>query len=470
MLDQLYRGPRQFFFDRLADLRSQPTAWLISTIVHVALFLLLALIPVVSQLQQGLVLQLGGDAGEGDTDGIEFDISGSANLGLSDADALDVVPIPSPTAMDLTQGLTIETPIINAPSLGAVEMGFQGRSGNLKGALLRAYGGTQATEDAVQMGLEWLMRRQTVGGSWALAGNFANPSDYQCRVGATAMALIAFAGAGHTHISGDFQPVVEKGVLALLTMQNDSGIFFRDDAPSNFASYAHAQATIALCELYGMTQDSRLRQPCERALQAAMQWQDRSGGWRYEPAVGADLSVTGWFLMALVSGRTAGFDIDPGVLDRAGDYVKTTSLEGGRRFSYMASSQWGTDAMSAEGLLCQLYLGKSKTSPEILEGAAILNESPVTVEVNDRDYYYWYYASQLMHHLGGQPWQKWNDVMKVELPAMQQKDGVDRGSWPPRGDHHAERAGRLYSTAMSIFCLEVYYRHMPLYSDKAVGK
>ena len=31
-----------------------------------------------------------------------------------------------------------------------------------------------------------------------------------------------------------------------------------------------------------------------------------------------------------------------------------------------------------------------------------------------------------------------------------------------------DRGGRLYNTALAIMILEVYYRHMPLYSEKAV--
>jgi hypothetical protein len=56
--------------------------------------------------------------------------------------------------------------------------------------------------------------------------------------------------------------------------------------------------------------------------------------------------------------------------------------------------------------------------------------------------------------------------MRRELPAMQIKDGADAGSWPADGDPHGIGGGRLYATCLSIYCLEVYYRHLPIYDLK----
>ena len=56
--------------------------------------------------------------------------------------------------------------------------------------------------------------------------------------------------------------------------------------------------------------------------------------------------------------------------------------------------------------------------------------------------------------------------MKQELPSHQVKEGRDAGSWSPVGDPQMEKlgeGGRLYVTCLSTYCLEVYYRHLPLY-------
>ena len=88
--------------------------------------------------------------------------------------------------------------------------------------------------------------------------------------------------------------------------------------------------------------------------------------------------------------------------------------------------------------------------------------------MSDRDVYYWYYATQVLHHYGGSPWRRWNEVMRVELPKAQVKEGREDGSWAPQMDRWGRNSGRLYTTCMSLYCLEVYYRHMPLY--RADGK
>ncbi len=61
-------------------------------------------------------------------------------------------------------------------------------------------------------------------------------------------------------------------------------------------------------------------------------------------------------------------------------------------------------------------------------------------------------------------WTGWNDVMKEALPSLQVKSGREVGSWPPNGDPHGHEGGRLYTTCLAIYCLEVYYRHLPLYT------
>ena len=42
-----------------------------------------------------------------------------------------------------------------------------------------------------------------------------------------------------------------------------------------------------------------------------------------------------------------------------------------------------------------------------------------------------------------------------------------KGSWDPVPGSHNGRGGRLYFTSMATMILEVYYRHMPIYGEKA---
>jgi hypothetical protein len=120
-----------------------------------------------------------------------------------------------------------------------------------------------------------------------------------------------------------------------------------------------------------------------------------------------------------------------------------------------------TLAMTAEALLCRQYLGWAHDDKRLRAGVDYLLGKPVNYE--DQDVYYWYYATQVMHHMGGDDWDRWNNIMRQRIPEAQIKEGRERGSWDPGGDRWGHHGGRLYTTCLSIFMLEVYYRHLPIY-------
>ena len=72
---------------------------------------------------------------------------------------------------------------------------------------------------------------------------------------ATGLALLPFLGAGYTHLQGEHQDVVKKGVYYLKTRARVTphGIDLCDGG----TMYAHGIATLAMCEAYGMTRTSR---------------------------------------------------------------------------------------------------------------------------------------------------------------------------------------------------------------------
>ena len=117
--------------------------------------------------------------------------------------------------------------------------------------------------------------------------------------------------------------------------------------------------------------------------------------------------------------------------------------------------------MTAEGLLCRMYLGWDRNPDGNYQGINFLsknhppNKGPLNI-------YYLYYASQVFHHVGGDPWKDWNNLMRETLVRSQETSGHALGSWTPRHQHD-RRGGRLYMTSLSVCCLEVYYRHLPLF-------
>ena len=350
---------------------------------------------------------------------------------------------------------------------GEQESGLSGRAEENKEELLRTYGGTETTEAAVKLGLEWLARNQRESGLWGLQGPFSDGGGQDNVVAATAMALLAFQGAGHTHQgdSGDpFTGVVRNGWKVLLEYldKNRNSTGFK----GLHGGYTEALCTIAICELYGMTKDRRYRKPAIEALEYCLRAQSSQGGWRYLPRQDSDTSVTGWFLMALQSARMAKLKVPKNALVGVSQYLNAASSHGGERYAYMPGTA-SSLAMTAEGLLCRQYLGWKRDDPHLRAGTDyLLQQLP---DWKTRNVYYWYYATQVTHHMGGKPWRRWNEVMRILLPAKQIKKGNERGSWDPQGHPRGGEGGRLYVTCLSLYMLEVYYRHLPIYRHDAVG-
>ncbi len=227
------------------------------------------------------------------------------------------------------------------------------------------------------------------------------------------MALLAFQGAGNTHLEGDHKEVIQLGWSFLLKQQNGEGLF-SGDIPSSHLIYSHAQATIALCELYGMTHDDRLRPLADRAAKYCVRIQTPEGGWRYTPGNGNDMSVTGWVVMALQSAKMAGLEVPPQTLEKTTTFIDSVSLNDGTRYVYQPGQPLRDPTMTAEALLCRQYLGWSRDDERLNRGVEYLLEN--LIGKGEPNVYYWYYATQVVHHMEGEPWQKWNAVMRAISP------------------------------------------------------
>jgi hypothetical protein len=436
--------------------------WLVSMIVHMLLIVILALayftIPGNPQVQlEAVYAEELGEQVLDDTlqspESLEMNVETPA-LSFDIKPADDPLAAP-PELPDNFLDATVATDSIEAPSIG---LALTGREAGAKKALLAAYGGNATTEAAVRAGLEWLKKQQKQDGGWSLMGPFPDGAGVENRCSATAMALLAFQGAGHTHQAGDFKKEVERGWDYLLKTQNADG-YFEHEAAHHHRLYAQAQATIAICELYGMTKDEKYKKPAQLALDFAHKAQAPEGGWRYEPKIDSDTSVTGWYVMALQSGRMAGLEVQSPAEDSIHKFLDKCT-NNGSLYSYKPGMEQ-TLTMTAEGLLCRQYLGWKHDDERMRRGIDYLLAN--TIDYNDQNVYYWYYATQACHHMDGEDWNQWNRVMRQAVPTAQVKTGNDKGSWSPSGDRWGAHGGRLYVTCLSIYMLEVYYRHLPIY-------
>jgi hypothetical protein len=363
--------------------------------------------------------------------------------------------------------------------------GFGYRTGNLIETAKRN-GGNDASEAAVARGLMWLSIHQSPDGKWSLDKYHAHNPQCKCKdlnfeasVGAndtagTAFGLLPFLGAGQHHRRGSFQKNIFKGLNYLISKQDSKG-----DLKGGM--YSHGLATIALCEAYALSQDAKLRASAQKAIDFIVYAQnDQTYGWHYAPKGVGDTSVVGWQVMAIRSGQMAGLNVPSKTIEGARKWLDTVAKDGGTKYSYNQDTG-PTPAMTAVGLLNRQYLGWGPRKPELHKGCEymLMNLPQAKPSPNETlgPIYYYYYATQVMHHMEGKYFETWNPLMRDKLIRLQEKEGTHKaGSWTPVGTDHGNAGGRLYSTALALLTLEVYYRHMPLYrragaaaEDVAIG-
>ena len=120
--------------------------------------------------------------------------------------------------------------------------------------------------------------------------------------------------------------------------------------------------------------------------------------------------------------------------------------------------------MTAEALLCRMYLGWERDDPRLVAAVRRMNKYHPPDE-DEMNVYYWYYATQVMHHFGGSQWNKWNKKVRQLLVGSQRKRGTNAGSWDPDEFRWGRQGGRIYVTSLAVCTLEVYYRHLPLFEQ-----
>jgi hypothetical protein len=179
--------------------------------------------------------------------------------------------------------------------------------------------------------------------------------------------------------------------------------------------------------------------------------------------------VTGWQLMALKSGQMAGLTVPRETLKKTEQFLNAVETKQGG-YGYMPGNA-ETITMTAVAALCRQYLGVNPRNPSLLASIKRIKAAPPA----GANIYYEYYATQVMHHMGGEAWQFWNlgpsgtgkDGIRDVLIARQDRGeggkAGQKGSFS--GNDHV--GGRLGATSLCLLSLEVYYRHLPLYRRDA---
>lgn len=310
-------------------------------------------------------------------------------------------------------------------------------------------GGSTASEAAVDKALAYLASQQAEDGRW----------EHEYPISATSFALLAYYGRGERHdIECRYQDTVARGLKWLLTQHNPATGDLRGEKPKSNGMYDHGIASLALIEAYGVTKDPELRPRALATIDFIADAQHEGGGWRYKPGDPGDLSVTGWFVMALASAEMSGLPVPEKT--RNGVVKFLDYMSGGPNggfYGYDKPPGKGgskSNAMHAVGFFCSQLTGASANAAKAYESALSLDKAGFQIG----DIYYAYYGTVAAYQHQGPTWRKWMETMHKAFIAEQAEDG----SWT-LGGQYAASMGPIISTALTTLCLEAHYRYTPLY-------
>ena len=307
-------------------------------------------------------------------------------------------------------------------------------------------------EESTRRALVFLKNMQEKDGCWT----YVNEKSH----GITSLAVMAFLSAGHVPGEGPYKATVDKGIAWVLANQQPSGLLA---ANGGHEMYQHGISTLMFAEVFGMTDPARARElkpKLEKAVQVILRAQKTTptphrGGWRYTvDSHDADMSVTGWQLLALRAAKNVGCDVPGERIDMAVEYVQRCRDSSSGGFCYTPFGG-ATVPCTGTGILALEICGKERHhSREALQAGTYLLKHPVAW--NDGYFFYGvYYSSQAMFQLGNNYWNAYRPQLHKVLFDNQQANG----SWIGQSEGYSPS----YATAMAVLALTVEYRFLPIY-------
>lgn len=310
-------------------------------------------------------------------------------------------------------------------------------------------------EAAIDRALKFLAQRQNPDGTWPQEGGGSTTA-------VPSLAVMAFLARGHVPGQGPYGDLLYKSIDYVIASQQESGLI--STSVNNAMMYEHGISTVMLAEVYGMVDDQR-RAKVERVLKHSVKLildaqkvpqGVHQGGWRYSPtAPDADISVTGWQLMALRGAANCGAAVPADALRAGREYVRRNAVSGGG-FSYRPGGGANVPR-TGTGILSLELLGEHLSKEASAGGEYLLANPP---DNPDGEFYFYavYYCAQALNQLGGKYWQTLYPRLCEPLLTRQQPSGAWAG-----GQGEEASAGEAYRTSMAVLALCVPYRYLPIY-------
>jgi hypothetical protein len=170
-------------------------------------------------------------------------------------------------------------------------------------------------------------------------------------------------------------------------------------------------------------------------------------------------------MQALKTAKLANIKFDYGVFARGLTYIDQVTDKGGAAESvggvgYTATTDLvygaGSRPLTCAAMVIRQFSGMGVRAPLLVKAAELTRSDPPSWE-NKKDFYYWYYATYAMHNMGGEYRIWWNRRIRDVLLDNQSRRGHQAGSWNP--ENSSFNSGRVYTTALGVLCMEVYYRY-----------
>lgn len=365
---------------------------------------------------------------------------------------------------------------------------------------------TPASKRAAERALKWLVDHQKEDGAWHCDVGFKLNETYrveyrnQPHVGVTALAGTAFLASGSVPGRGRYSESVERALKFILKSQDADGFI----SAHGTRMYSHAFATMFLAEVYGMTNDQRVRKALERAVEFTYTAQNEQGGWRYVPnAEDSDMSITVCQVVALRAAKNKGIRVPKESIDKAVDYVLNSAVtqDGFRGFREGAFLyQW--DAANQEAARnTRTSFALTAAGVTTLYGAGIYDDGDIKRFIVERDleqytrrnkhlprfdsmlryilsryedeargsrssqYFFFYgnyYAAQAMFIAGGRWWEEYYPRVRDELIRNQLEDGSYRSDVQYRNPE-THKVEYPMSTAVAAMLLQVPNNYLPIF-------
>lgn len=293
-------------------------------------------------------------------------------------------------------------------------------------------------ERAYERGLRYLISVQKPDGKFSNPGGQEGPA-------IDGLALLCFAASGQDLRHGPHAAVVRRGIEGLLSQQNADGYL-------GSSMYHHGFGTLALAELYGMTDDPRVGPALERAVNLILDAQKKSKekGWRYGPQSNdADATVSGAQMVALFAARNAGIQVpDQAIADGLDFYRRVQGPDGGIGYT---NASGGSGPRNAIAVTVAGLANQSQT--RLFQAAWTWLTTNAERQVDTSMFFYFiYYAAQAYFRADMKAWRQWNQGTVAGLAAAQNAQGAWEGM-----------NGRTFCTSSALLAMALNYRYLPIY-------